>query len=338
MPIAIPVEVTSSDQLYTALKTAKDGDVIHIAPGVYTAPSAGPFKAKGVPNLQVIGDAGSGTIIRGGYDGLTIEGCANATVQNIHTREAGRGGFYFVSSDNLKCLNCSGVRHTTWGALTSKCHYLYFDGFYGAESVNQHGLYISNHGMQPTVVNSLFERNGRCGLQFNADRSQALPPVYFGQGQINDAVVRNVECIDNCVTGVGASMNVLGCWNATIENVKATGGKAGGINFSNDDNLTPEGLAYGSRNCTLKSVEVSGIRGISAKSGSFGLKMIDVRVDATGGPCLEWDQYSKGWSIEMTGWTCGTNKKRFYGPSYQSNDAPEDVLLALTGTHGKAPL
>lgn len=330
------VNVSTSEQLYLAIKNAKPGDAINAAAGTYVQPAAGTFRLR-TPAVSITGDPGGQTFLTGGYDNLTVYQANGVTLRNLHSREAGRVGFYAVGSDNLTMVNCSGVKCAVSGALTSKCHFLLVDGFYGAGNVSQHGFYHSNHGMKPTVINSIFEGNGRCGFQINADRSQALPPVYFEQGQINDAVIKKVICRNNGLVNAGASMNLLGCWNALVEDCELLDGLAGGLSLSNDDNQSPEGLAYGSRNCTIRRVRITGKRGISLKNGSFGARFEDVTVNVSAGPCIDWDFYSGGWEGSLSPWVPGEGKKVFYGPSYQSDTAPLPAPPSKQGTTGAAP-
>ncbi len=331
---AIPVE--TSEQLYFAIKNAKPFDVLNLAAGTFVQPALGTFRLR-TSGVSIIGDPGGKTFITGGFDNLTVYMAKDVMLQHLHFRAAGRVGLYAVGSDNLRLLQCSSNGNKVSGFLTSKCHYLYVDGYEGSDNREQHGGYHSNHGMKPIIVNSRFERNGRCGFQANADRSQALPPVYFEKGQINELILKNCVMKDNGQVLAGASVNLLGCWGATVEDCVIEGGKAGGLSFSNDDDQTPAGLEYGSRNCTVRNTRISGKRGISLKNGSFGARFIDVRVNVTGGPCIDSDVHSRDYVVVSTPWVPGPTHRIWSISGKEMETAPSAVPVGEQGTTGKVP-
>lgn len=331
------ITVDTSEQFLAALKNAKPTDTISLSAGTFTPPAATTFRLR-TPDVTIMGDPGGGTILTGSTDNLTVYLAQRVTLQSLHFRAAGRVGLYAVGADGLRVIGCSGVSNRVSGALTSKTHNLFVDGWYGADNVEQHGFYHSNHGMKPVIINSKFERNGRCGFQANADRSQALPPAYFEKGQINDLILKNCVMKDNGQVLAGASVNLLGCWNATVEDCVIEGGLAGGLSLSNDDNQTPEGLEYGSRNCTVKNVRISGKRGISLKNGSFGARFINVDVKVTGGPAIDCDVYSCGVDVGGTPWVPGPGHKIWAICGKEYDAAPSAVPLSQQATTGKVPL
>ena len=334
---ATVVDVSTGQEFYNALRTAMDGRVINMAAGVYTPPATGAFKLL-APNVTINGDIGGGTVLTGSYDGLTFQKAKNATVRNVHAKGTGGRGFYAVEADNLQLIDCSGIECGISGILTSKSHYVFMQRFRGHQNKAQHGAYFSNHGMKPVIVDSSFEGNGRCGIQFNADLGQPLPPVYFEKGQINDLLMKGVVCKRNGLVFAGASANLLGCWNATVEDCEFLDGLAGGLSLSNDHDQSPAGLEYGSKNCTFRRCRITGKRGISLQNGSINAQFIDCDVQVTGGPCIDWDATSTGAMVYRSPWTPGVGKKIWSGPSGMSGIPPQPAPDALRGTTGVVPI
>ncbi len=240
--------------------------------------------------LTFIAESSSHVIHSTDQDIIYLDTVDRTALSGLRVENAARHGFHVSHSPNTLIENCE-ADGCGIGLFTAYSNYLHVDGGSYDNNVGQHGIYHSNHGHYPLFENLTADGNMRAGLQINADRqSPDISPDNIGP--ILGAIIRDCVFTGNCVELAGAQLNIFGCWNATIQNVQCLDGLFGGINFSNDDSLTPAALYYGSKNCTIDNVIVTGLRGISVKRGSTGLSMDNISVDITNGPCIDYDNYS----------------------------------------------
>src|SRR5262249_48776901 len=108
---AATIQVSTTEQLQTALKSAGDGDTIALASGIYApdAPLARPANVRlGGPDVQAPRGQVPGAIISGGnidgYPGdvITVERGVSATLGNVAIRLASRDGSAIVVNGTLK--------------------------------------------------------------------------------------------------------------------------------------------------------------------------------------------------------------------------------------------
>lgn len=280
-------EVTPFATLQYAHDQMVDGESCTVMDGWYT-------EGMGVrtPGLTFIAESANHVIHSPENDIITLfEGADRTALSGLKVASAIRAGFYITHSDNVTLTDCEASFCQRQGLLASYSNYLTISGGDYSDTVEQHGVYVSNHSHYPTIEDLTNARNGKAGIQINADRQAAADPPDY-EGPILGAVVRNCVLTANCQTHTAASLNILGCWGATIENVDVVDGLFNGIAFGNDDNLQPEGLFYGSKDCTMTGVTVTGARGISVHRGSTNLTMDDVTVNVTSSACIDYDDYS----------------------------------------------
>ncbi len=240
--------------------------------------------------LTFIAESSAHVINSTDEDIIYLDTVERTALSGLKVANATRHGFHVSHSDNTLLENCE-ADGCGIGLFTAYSNYLHVDGGAYDNSVGQHGIYHSNHGHYPLFENLTADGNMRAGLQINADRQAADdPPDHVGP--ILGAIIRNCVFTGNCVELAGAQVNLFGCWGAILENVDCVDGLFGGINLSNDDNLTPSGLYYGSKNCVLDGITITGLRGLSVKRGSTNLQMDDITIDITAGPCIDYDDYS----------------------------------------------
>jgi parallel beta-helix repeat protein len=98
-----------------------------------------------------------------------------------------------------------------WGVLTGFVDDLDIESNLMSNSVQQHGIYVSNSGDRPVIKNNIVFGNHDSGIQLNADASQG------GDGIITGALVSG-NVIYNNGAGGGAAFNLDGVQNSRFEN------------------------------------------------------------------------------------------------------------------------
>ncbi|MBK9797853.1 MAG: right-handed parallel beta-helix repeat-containing protein [Holophagaceae bacterium] len=166
-------------------------------------------------------------------DGIDLEpGSAYVTISGFTIINGGtisRAGIRVCNSDHVSLLDNVSGNHGTWGIFTSHADNLLIQGNETYGSVLQHGIYVSNACVNPTVRANRSHDNAGCGLHFNGDSSQDDATfVNWNTGLITGALVENNTLFNNGTAG-GSAINMDGVQNATVRNNLLYNNHASGI-------------------------------------------------------------------------------------------------------------
>ena len=215
------------------------GDTLIVNPGNYTGFSIGynwaqngtasaPITIKAQPGVNITGrgpDTPDGIDVEGNY--IIIDGF------NVNNADGSisRCGIRVVSATNDTVRNNNVNNAGTWGIFTGFAPNVLIENNIASNSINQHGIYVSNSGDYPTVRGNSVYGNRQSGIQINADASMG------GDGLIQGAVVENNIIYNNGVAGGGA-INWDGVVNSIIRNNLLYDNHASGIALFKADGAT----------------------------------------------------------------------------------------------------
>jgi parallel beta-helix repeat protein len=144
-------------------------------------------------------------------DGINLEGASYAIIDGFNVNGMPEAGLRTVTAQFVTLRNNRADGNGKWGILTGFVDDLDIESNVMSNSVQQHGIYVSNSGDRPVVKNNVVFGNHDSGIQLNADLSQG------GDGIITGAVVSG-NVIYNNGTGGGAAFNLDGVQNSRFEN------------------------------------------------------------------------------------------------------------------------
>jgi hypothetical protein len=180
-------------------------------------------------------DAGASITSRNGKtpDGIDLEpGSAYLTISGFTILNGGsisRAGIRVCGSDHVSILNNTTGNNGTWGIFTSHADNLLVQGNETYGSVLQHGIYVSNACVNPTVRGNRSHDNAGCGLHFNGDSSQNDSGfANWKTGLITSALVENNIVYNNGTSG-GSAINMDGVQASTVRNNLLYNNHASGI-------------------------------------------------------------------------------------------------------------
>ncbi|HEY4232055.1 MAG TPA: right-handed parallel beta-helix repeat-containing protein, partial [Lacipirellulaceae bacterium] len=144
-------------------------------------------------------------------DGINLEGASYAIIDGFNINGMPEAGLRAVTAQFVTLRNNRADSNGKWGILTGFVDDLDIESNVMSNSVQQHGIYVSNSGDRPVVKNNIVFGNHDSGIQLNADLSQG------GDGIITGAVVSG-NVIYNNGAGGGAAFNLDGVQNSRFEN------------------------------------------------------------------------------------------------------------------------
>jgi parallel beta-helix repeat protein len=144
-------------------------------------------------------------------DGINLEGASYAIIDGFNVNGMPEAGLRTVTAQFVTLRNNHADGNGKWGILTGFVDDLDIESNVMSNSVQQHGIYVSNSGDRPVVKNNVVFGNHDSGIQLNADASQG------GDGIITGAVVSGNVIYNNGVGGGGA-FNLDGVQNSLFEN------------------------------------------------------------------------------------------------------------------------
>ena len=159
-------------------------------------------------------------------DGFTIQGQTYGT--NI-----GRAGIRSVENDHVWIVNNRVDGAGRWGVLTGFTDYVTIENNTMINSVKEHGIYVSNSTLNPTIRNNVIYGNYANGIHMNGDQdsepySKDVLPANFGL--IQNALVEGNTIYENG-RGGGSGINGDGLVNSTIRNNLLYNNHASGISL-----------------------------------------------------------------------------------------------------------
>jgi parallel beta-helix repeat protein len=144
-------------------------------------------------------------------DGINLEGASYAIIDGFNVNGMPEAGLRTVTAQFVTLRNNHADGNGKWGILTGFVDDLDIESNVMSNSLQQHGIYVSNSGDRPVVKNNIVFGNHDSGIQLNADASQG------GDGIITGAVVSGNVIYNNGVGGGGA-FNLDGVQNSLFEN------------------------------------------------------------------------------------------------------------------------
>jgi len=229
-------------QIRDALPHVVPGDLVLVADGSYL----------GFTMEDINGAAGAPITIRAtglnclvtvttdrpdNRDTIKITFCSYIVIDGLRAFVANRAGVRVDSSNNVTVRNGVYGNNTTWGIFTNHSNNLLieYNECYG--SVVEHGIYVSNACVNPTVRCNRSHDNRGNGLHFNGDASQG------GTGLITGALVEKNVIYNNGLGG-GAGINMDGVRSSVIRNNLLYNNHASGIAlFRQNGAQGPSGIA-----------------------------------------------------------------------------------------------
>jgi len=217
------------------------GDTVSVEAGTYVGFSLCYDKPQdGTPTSPITFTAKPGVVINAKNaktdDGINLEGCSYIVVQGFEVTGLPRAGIRAVSGG----ANAIGVvirgnychDNEVWGIFTSHVDSLLIEGNIAANSAQQHGIYVSNACVNPTVRANALLDNAGAGLHMNGDASQG------GSGVITGALVEKNVIIGNGAMG-GSGINCDGVQSSRIRNNLIYDEHASGISLYQGDAAQP---------------------------------------------------------------------------------------------------
>ncbi|MCX7419497.1 MAG: right-handed parallel beta-helix repeat-containing protein [Planctomycetia bacterium] len=219
-----------------------DGSVTHpwftlqhaadaVQPGDYVIVKAGNYwgfqvTTSGKADARIVFHAEPGVLIDKQNsvtaDGINLEGADYVTVEGFTVNNMARTGIRSVLNTGVEIRNNHLDHNGMWGILTGFSENLLIENNVASNSVQQHGIYVSNSADNPIVRNNVTFGNRDCGIQLNGDADQG------GDGIISHALLEGNVIYDNGLGG-GGGFNLDGVQDSVIRNNLLYGNHAGGI-------------------------------------------------------------------------------------------------------------
>lgn len=218
---------SSINSAFETLQHAADivsaGDSVLVVSGNYSGfdirtggNSAQPIVFKALSNDVIIDTRNPVTT-----DGINIENADYVEVHGFNVINQPRAGIRVVVSDFVKVINNVCTNNEYWGIFTGFADDILIKGNSCSYSQQQHGIYYSNSGDRPTIINNHSFNNNGCGIHMNGDLSMG------DDGIISNAIIAGNIIHDNGVGG-GSAIN-MDCvqdskiYNNLLYNNHATG-------------------------------------------------------------------------------------------------------------------
>ena len=227
--------------LQHAADLVKAGDSVTVEPGTYTGFAlCWDHPQDGTANAPITFTAKPGVVINAKNahtdDGINLEGCSYVVIEGFEVAGMPRAGIRAVSGGT----NAIGVTirgndchdNKEWGIFTSHVDSLLIEGNRATNSMQQHGVYVSNACVNPTVRGNELAGNAAAGLHMNGDASQG------GSGVITGALVEKNVIHDNGASG-GSGINCDGVQASRIRNNLIYAEHASGISLYQADAAQP---------------------------------------------------------------------------------------------------
>ncbi len=199
--------------LQFAANNVGPGDYVVVEPGNYWGFH---LTTSGKPDATITFHALPGVVIDTPdpvlhQDGIDLEGASYVTVENFEVDNMPRAGIRSVLNTGA-VIRGNRIDHSEmWGILTGWSDNVLIEGNDISNTVEQHGIYVSNSSDYDVVRNNLVWSNHDSGIQFNADAT--LP----GDGIHAHCTIDGNVLYDNGAGG-GAAINLDGFQDGVVSN------------------------------------------------------------------------------------------------------------------------
>jgi hypothetical protein len=218
------------------------GDVVTVEAGTYVGFSlCWDHPQDGTARTPITFTAKPGVVINAKNahtdDGINLEGCSYVLIEGFEVTGLPRAGIRAVSGGGTNAVGVT-IRNTdchdneVWGIFTSHVDSLLIEGNRAANSMQQHGVYVSNACLNPVVRGNELTGNAGAGLHMNGDASQG------GTGIITGALVEKNVIHDNGTLG-GSGINCDGVQSSRFRNNLIYAEHASGISLYQGDAAQP---------------------------------------------------------------------------------------------------
>jgi hypothetical protein len=251
------------------------GDTVIVEAGNYAGFVVGWDTANpGTPTAPITFDAQPGATVTGRNadtaDGIDLEpGDGYWVINGFTVTNDGsitRAGIRVTGSPGVVVENNNVSGMGTWAIFSGFADNLTVTNNVAANSLSQHGIYVSNSCVNPVVTRNTVYGNAGCGIQLNGDISQG------GNGLITGALIADNVIHDNGTAG-GAGINCDGVQSSTIENNLIYAEHASGIALFRQDG------GGGSKNNVVVNntvlVAADGRWALNINTGSTGNKVFN---------------------------------------------------------------
>jgi hypothetical protein len=157
-------------------------------------------------------------------DGINLEGASYVTIQGFKIVRMARAGIRSVLNHHVTILKNTADSNGKWGILTGFSDDLLIKRNTTSNSIAEHGIYVSNSGDRPTIVENVSFNNRACGIHMNGDISLG------GDGIISGARVSRNTIFNNGLGG-GSGINGDGVQDSLFSNNLLYDNHASGISL-----------------------------------------------------------------------------------------------------------
>jgi parallel beta-helix repeat protein len=199
--------------LQRAADVVNPGDTVHVQPGNYQGFYLNRSGTAGSP-ITFIAD-GPGVAIDEDNDvtpdGINLEAASYVVIDGFTVDNRTRTGIRAVLAEFVTIRNCRAGFNGRWGILTGFVDDVLIENNEMHDSVDEHGIYVSNSGDRPVIRNNLVFDNHANGIHMNGDLSEG------GDGVISGALVEN-NVIHGNGAGGGSGINMDGVTDSLVRN------------------------------------------------------------------------------------------------------------------------
>jgi parallel beta-helix repeat protein len=165
-------------------------------------------------------------------DGINVEGADWIELNGFIVNDMPRNGIRLVNAHNCIVRYCSCDNNFERGIFTGFTDDILIESNVCTNSIDEHGIYVSNSSDRSIIRNNICHHNNRGGIQINADSTQG------GDGVSSDPVIYGNVLYENGVAG-GAAINLDGVQGAFIYNNLLYENHASGIALFQQDGAEP---------------------------------------------------------------------------------------------------
>ena len=243
------------------------GDTVWIADGTYVGFDLRTTGSAANPIVFIAaGDNATINLPCGTTDGINVEGADHIEINGLRVIDQPRNGIRLVNADYCIVRNNYCENNFERGIFTGFTDDILIEHNECLESIDEHGIYVSNSSDRSIIRYNICHHNNRGGIQINADASQG------GDGISTDPEIYGNILYENGVAG-GAAINLDGVQSAFIYNNLLYENHATGIALFQIDGAAPSINAVIIHNTIINAIDARWC--ILAVDGSSGAQVFN---------------------------------------------------------------